>query len=468
MLTIHDPAGYRLCDGLTRREWLRVGSLGMLGLSLPNLVHARSNPVPGDGMGRAFGKAKSCILMCLLGGPPQHETWDPKPEAPDIVRGPFKPIATRVPGLQVGELMPRTAGLAEKCCVLRALSSRDNAHSSSGYYMLTGEPHKPPQVENARPGAPNDYPSVGAIVKKLRPANRQMPSVVTVPEHIWNDGNIPWPGQDAGWLGRQADPWLLMCDPTQPDFKINSLALPDEVPALRFDGRKSLLGAVNQHLDRLDRGITTGRYDDLSRQAFDLVRTPTARRAFDLSQEPAIMRDRYGHTRFGQSLLLARRLVEAGVAMVQVNWTRIDKKLNQGGWDTHASNAQACKEFLMPIMDQAYSALLEDLSERGLLDQTLVVWMGEFGRTPKHNGAGGRDHWGHVYSAALAGGGVQGGRVIGASDRNGEQPKDGRVRPEDFTATIFHALGYAPDTEIHDTLGRPHPISRGEVVRQVF
>jgi hypothetical protein len=462
MLVIHDH-GQRLCDGLTRREWLRIGGLTLGGLSLPALAHGRQTTPD-----RSGGKAKSCILVALLGGPAQHETWDPKPDAPAEIRGPFKPIASSVPGLQVCELMPRVAKLAHHCAVLRAVSTRDNAHSSSGYYMLTGQPHQPMGVENARPGAPNDWPSLPALVKKVRPGNGTMPSAVVIPEHIWNTGNIPWPGQDGGWLGRTADPWLVHCDPSQVDFKPPALALPGEVPPLRFDGRVSLLDQVNRHLDTANRSSAAARYDDEHRQAFDLLRSSKARQAFDLNAEPDRVRERYGRTRFGQSCLLARRLIEAGVSLVQINWTRIAGKANDGVWDTHGQNAKSLKDFLMPIMEQAYGSLLEDLHERGLLDETLVVWMGEFGRTPKHNGGAGRDHWGSVFSVALAGGGVRGGVVHGASDKQGAYPKDGLAKPEDLTATLFHCLGIRPDTEVHDALGRPVPVSRGAIIRPIL
>jgi uncharacterized protein (DUF1501 family) len=462
MLTIHDR-GTRLCDGLTRRDFLHAGSLGMLGLTLPGLLQGRAAAADR----RTPGRARSCILLCLLGGPPQHETWDPKPDAPAEVRGPFRPIATSVPGLRVCELMPRTARLAHHCAVLRAVSTGDSAHSSSGYYMLTGYPHRPMGVENARPGAPNDWPSLAAVVKHLRPGNGMMPAAVALPEHIWNTGNIPWPGQDAGWLGRTADPWLLHCEPARPDFQVPALTLPAEMPPLRFDGRRSLLGQVNRHFEAADRTAAGVRYHDQYRQAFDLLRSSPARGAFDLNREPPSVRDRYGRTRFGQSVLLARRLVEAGVPLVQVNWTRIANVPNEGTWDTHSRNADTLRNPLMPMLDQTYAALLEDLAQRGLLDETLVVCMGEFGRTPRHNGAGGRDHWGPVFSLALAGGGVRGGVVHGASDALGAQPRDGRVLPQDLTATIFHCLGIRPDTEIHDALGRPVAVSRGEVIRQI-
>jgi hypothetical protein len=467
MLSLHhEPAV--LCDGLTRREWLRLGGLGAFGLALPELLRARSAQGATQHAERAFGKAKSCIVLFLLGGPPQHETWDPKPDAPTGIRGDLRPISSAVPGMQVGELMPQVARLTDKCCVLRAMSTNDNAHSSSGYWMLTGYPHQPMNSENSKLGAPNDWPSFGAIIKYARPGDG-LPAAVTLPEHIWNTGNIPWPGQDAGFLGRKADPWLLTCDPSATGFHVPDLHLPGEVPPLRLAGRRSLLTQVNRHLDQTAASASFARYHTYSQQAFDLLRSPKARQAFDLDREPPVVRDRYGRCRFGQSVLLARRLVEAGVALVQVNWTRAanDSDLNPV-WDTHTNNAERLKTALMPPMDQAYSALLDDLGQRGLLEETLVIWMAEFGRSPKINPAGGRDHWGHVFSVALAGGGVRGGQVYGASDRIGAQPKEGRVQPQDLTATLFHCLGLRPDSEIHDALGRPVPISRGEVIRQIF
>jgi hypothetical protein len=455
--------GPRLCDGLTRREWLRVGGLGLFGLSLAPLLEAcEARPAPA---GTAFGKAKSCILLFLLGGPPQHETWDPKPDAPPEVRGEFKPIATSVPGIQVGELMPRTARLMDRICALRAVATDDNAHSSSGYWMLTGVPHQPSNSKNSKPGAPNDWPCLAAMVQRLRPARGGLPAAVTLPEHIWNTGMLSWPGQDGGFLGRTADPWLLHCDPNAPGFQVPGLSLPVEVQPARLQERLSLLEQVNTRLDAVDKSGAVARFDHRSQQAFDLLRAGRARQAFDLDREPDAVRQRYGRNRWGQSVLLARRLVEAGVSLVQVNWTRMPGDTDDSpAWDTHNKNAQRLKNNLMPPMDLAYSALLEDLEIRGLLDETLVVWIGEFGRTPKINPGGGRDHWGHVFSVALAGGGVRGGQVLGASDRIGGRPRDGRVQPQDLTATVFHFLGHTPHTEMQDSLGRPLPITRGEVI----
>jgi hypothetical protein len=450
----------RLCDGISRREWLALGSLGLLS------AVAQSSP----SADRSFGRAKACIVLFLTGGPPQHETWDPKPEAPDTIRGDLQPIATSVPGLHVGELMPRTATLAHHLCVLRAMSTYDNAHSASGYWMLTGEPHTPLGVENARPGAPNNAPSLAAIFKHLRPVQGHLPTSIVVPEQIVNNPNLPWPGQDGGYLGRAADPWLLTCDPSAANFEIPALALPGDLPPLRVDSRRSLLEQINRHWKQLEESATPSRYELERSQAFGLLRSPAVRRAFDLDREPASRRDRYGRSKFGQSVLLARRLVEVGVPFVQVNYPREpgDTSSNNPLWDTHQNNTRRLKEVLMPTMDAAYSALLEDLDQRGLLDETLVVWMGEFGRTPRINPNGGRDHWGPVFSAALAGGGVRGGQVIGSSDRVGAFPRDGRVVPQDLHATVLHCLGIPGESLLRDLQGRPVPACKGTVLRQVL
>jgi hypothetical protein len=467
MLSIYGD-GPRLCDGLTRREWLRLGGLGAFGLSLPALLQARAQAARPAEHASAFGRARACIVLFHLGGPPQHETWDPKPDAPAEVRGPFKPIATNVPGIRVCELMPRVATHLDKLCVLRAVATGDNAHSSSGYWMLTGVPHRPTNSENSKPGPPNDWPCLAAVVQRLRHGRNGLPAAVTLPEHIWNTGMISWPGQDGGFLGRSADPWLIHCDPSQPGFRIGGLALPAEVPPARLGGRLSLLRQVDGRLAALEHGGAVGGFTGRARQAFDLLRAGKAR-AFKLDEEPAALRQRYGMNRWGQSVLLARRLVEAGVSLVQVNWTRMPgDTADSPAWDTHAGNAARLQKALMPPMDLAFSALLDDLAVRGLLESTLVVWLGEFGRTPRINPRGGRDHWGHVFSAALAGGGVRGGQVIGSSDRSGAHPRDGLVRPQDLTATVFHCLGHPPHTEVHDTLGRPLAISRGTLIRQAL
>jgi len=461
-----------LCDRIDRRQWLRMGGIGTMGLTLPQLWAGRAAARPAEvpeHLRASFGKAKSCIVLFLLGGPPQHETWDPKPQAPADVRGEFGTIASATPGLQVGELMPQTAKLTDKIAVLRAMATDDNAHSSSGYWMLTGHPHAPKNFENALPGAPNDWPCTAAVVRHLKGDQAGLPGSVRLPEDIWNTGRIPWPGQDAGWLGDSADPWLLTCDPNQPDFHVGDIALQADITSARFANRRQLLDQVNRRLEQAAASQDVQRWGKLREKAVHLLQSEQSKRAFAIESESVATRERYGRNRFGQSVLLARRMIESGVSLVQVNWTRWENDDNVApAWDTHAKNSQRLKEALMPPMDQAYSALLSDLSERGLLDETLVVWMGEFGRSPKINPQGGRDHWGHVFSVALAGGGIKGGAVYGQSDAQGGFPLEGRVEPQDLTATIYHCLGYAPHTELTDRVGRPFAISQGKPMEPIL
>ena len=455
--------GPQLCDNVTRREWMRVGGIGLGGLTLPMLLQARAAVKPQRPV-----KAKSVILFGLTGGAPQHETWDPKPQAPREVRGEFSTIASATPGLHVGELMPRTSRMTDRIAVLRAVVTNDNSHSSSGYQMLTGIPHQPLNRESALPKPPNDWPCLGAMVRALKQDTGQLPASVTLPEHIWNDGNFPWPGQDAGFLGRNYDPWLIHCQPQDNQFNVPGLTLGKDVATLRLDQRRRLLDQFNATRAHLDQSPLVDTYSAHARQALDLLTRGQAGAAFDLGQEKPETRKRYGNSRYAQSILLARRLVESGVSLVQVNWTRIKGHENQGGWDTHKKHNQSLKSLLMPIMDQAYTALLEDLEDRGLLDETLVVWFGEFGHTPKFNRNAGRDRWGHCFSVALAGGGIRGGVVHGESDLRAAFPVSGVVAPRDLIATVFHCLGYEPDTLIHDPLDRPIPVSRGQAIEAIL
>ena len=464
MFTIESQPA-RLCDGISRREMLRIGSLGLAGLTLPDLLRRATAQ---DAAPRR-GRAKSCIVLFLFGGPAQHSTWDPKPDAPIEVRGELKSIATTVPGLNVAELLPKTSLLAEHLCLLRAVRTGDNAHSSSGYYMLTGQPHAPMNMENANPGAPNNWPTFGSMIRRLRDGAGSLPSAVRLPHRIFNTDGSTWPGQDAGFLGRAFDPWMFRCEPASINFRIPEFTLPSDLALTRLEGRRSLLSVMNQHRAAVERGGALAPFDAATQQAFDLLTSPRSRAAFQLDAEPAAARDRYGRTQFGQSVLLARRLVEAGVSLVQVNWFRSpDEPMDTPCWDSHTREIQRLRSVLMPQFDQAYSALLGDLIDRGMLDDTLVVCLAEFGRTPKINAQGGRDHWGNVFSVAMAGGGIRGGHVHGASDAIGGEPKEGLVRPPDLLATLYHCLGYSPTTELHDALGRPFPLSRGEVLKEVL
>jgi hypothetical protein len=403
-----------------------------------------------------------------MGAPPQHSTWDPKPAAPANVRGDFRPIATRVPGIQICELMPRLAQWTDRLAILRAVSTGDNAHSSSGYYMLTGRPHQPLNTENANPGPPNDWPTLGALVGSFRRGPTLLPPAIRLPHRIFNTDGSVWPGQDSGFLGRDPDPWLFTCQPGAAQFRISEFSLDGQVSHQRLGERQSLVGRLDRAVAALEGSGAVARFDQHQQRAFDILRSAGGG-AVQLEREPAAVRDRYGRSPFGQSVLLARRLVEAGVRLVQVNWYRgPDEPPDNPCWDSHTQESERLRTVLVPPMDQAFAALLEDLSQRGMLEETLVVCMAEFGRTPRFNNRGGRDHWGSVFSVALAGGGIRGGSVYGASDALGAQPVEGRIQPQDLTATILHCLGIPPDGEIRDRLGRPIAACTGEVIRQIL
>lgn len=419
----------------------------------------------------APARAKSVILVWLRGGPTQLDTWDPKRNAPDSIRGDLGTIPSRTPGLHIGELMAETAKVTDKVAVLRAVVGGDSGHSSAGYQMLTGVPHVPlnaNQQQIEANAAQNQWPVFGAIMRTLRRSSKGLPSAITLPKHLHNNDGSIWPGQGAGFLGRKFNPWRITCDPNQENFQVPGLALPSEVPALRFNRRRSLLEQTNRHLDSLERIAAVNQYDEQAQQAIALISASKSRQAFDLSQEPDSLRDRYTRTRFGQSVLLGRRLIEAGVSLVQVNWTKMMEKPNAGDWDTHTKNTESLKGWLMPRMDGAFATLISDLEDRGLLEETLVVCLGEFGRTPKINGRAGRDHWGHCYCVAMAGGGIRGGVVHGTSDAHAAYPIEGRVEPKDLAATVFHCMGYPPETTMVDNLGRPLAISQGRVIEQIL
>lgn len=465
MLQIQQPS-HSLCDGISRREWMRIGGIGLGGLSLAKLSQARA----AGGLQPGRGPAKSVIVLFITGGVPQHETWDPKPDAPAEVRGAFGSIATRTPGLQVGELMPKLAQLSDKLAVVRSMVTGDNAHSSSGYQMLTGIPHAPLNRENAKPGKPNDWPALGGIISAVCEPRGGIPSAVSLPRRMANNnGQDPWPGTDAGILGRRFDPWLIECDPSEAGFQLPVGQSSDDFSPLRIQARRTLLDQFNRHADSIASSQAVAGLDLYKQQALELIAGGRARLAFDLGQESARVRDNYTRTRWGQSVLLARRLVEAGVSLVQVQWaSQFKDKPNSGGWDTHEKHNESIKGWLIPVMDQVCSTLINDLDERGLLQETLVCIVSEFGHTPKFNARAGRDHWGRVFSIALCGAGIRGGVVYGASDKYAAEPKHDPVRPSDYLATVLHCMGFPAETIIHDIEGRPFPLSRGQVIEAVL
>jgi hypothetical protein len=453
--------GVPLCEGLTRRQWLCVGGLGAAGLGLPELLRARAapgRPRPGaDG----FGRAKSCILCFLFGAPAHQDVWDPKPDAPAEYCGEFRPAASSVPGTRLGEHIPLVARQAHRFALVRSVQHPDNTHTVAMHYMLTGRRHAQPDT-NPR-NQPTDFPCFGAAVGYLRLGPGGLPAAVSLnaPANQVSANNHVFPGFFAGLLGSRHDPLFVAQDPSAPGFAPLPTAGPAEAGRLRR--RRGLLETVDRRRRELDAVAAVREFGEYHRRAFGLVTSPEARQAFDLAREPAAVRDRYGRSPFGQGCLLARRLVEVGARLVTVNWARDDAY-----WDTHADNFRLLRDSLLPPFDRAFSALLADLDQRGLLGETLVVCLGEFGRGPKVNAAAGRDHWAACNSVVLAGGGVRGGQVHGASDRLAAYPATPPVSPADLAATVYHALGIDPRTPLHDALGRPLPLSDGRPLSELF
>jgi hypothetical protein len=458
----------KLCDGISRRELLRVGGLSALGLSLPTLLQAQAQAAGSNVRDATFGRAKNVIYLWLQGGPPQHETFDPKPEALDSIRGEFKPIATNVPGIQFCELLPRTAAIADKLAVMRSMCTHSDLHDASGYWVLTGYKYTGTQSRVISPG---DWPYMGSIIKMLKPS-KQLPAYTSVwlPDVMRLNDNVQPAGQTAGFLGKRWEPERVICDPSGPEFKMEGLALPKDIPVLRLESRKSLLEQVEQHFKAVERDAALQNYDRHMQNAFGLLTNPQAHKAFDIGREPKKTRERYGRGKWGQCVLLARRLIEAGARLVHVNWPREsgDNAIDNPMWDTHAQNADRLQDVLCPQFDIGFTALIEDLHDRGLLDETLVVAIGEFGRTPKINPNGGRDHWGHVFSFVMAGAGIRTAQVYGSSDAQGAYPRDNKLEPQDLTATIFHLLGIAHDAIYPAVAGRTIHITTGEPIEAIL
>jgi hypothetical protein len=453
--------------GVSRRHVLQAGGLGLLGLGLPQLWAAQANAasVSRAGQSSGFGRAKRCIFLFMWGGPSQLDTFDPKPLAPVEVRGSFQPIATRVPGIQISEHFRGLADQMDKVAIIRALHHDDPAHLSSGHLTLTG--HLAPTLNSdAAPPSERDTPHLGSMLARLRGGSGTLPPFVTLPWlalHPAAPGGRA-PGQNGGWLGRKYDPLLVTGDPNRSDWKVQELSLSDGVSYDRLDARHELLQEIDRQRAELGATDSTG----LKQRAFGLLASTDARKAFDLSQEPEPVRDRYGRNIHGQCVLLARRLIEHGVPLVSVNWHNDGRNF----WDTHGHNFSRLKNELIPPADQALSALLEDLSQRGLLDDTIVAWVGEFGRRPQidagNAGDGGRAHWPFCYSGLLAGGGIRGGVVHGKSDKHAAHPVESPVSPQDYAATLLHALGVAPQTVVEDRFGRPVRVCLGTPVTDLF
>jgi Protein of unknown function (DUF1501) len=451
------------CTGpspISRRRILQVGGIGLWGLGLPGLLRsARANRPPGA----PSPTADACILVFLNGGPSQLDMWDMKPDAPEAIRGEFKPIATTVPGLQFSEHMPRFARVAHLGTVIRsAHHGVNNSHAAAVYCGLTGHD----RGEKGGGFQPTDNPSIGSVVGTMRPPRSTAVPYVALP--YWTAegaGGPPQPGFTGGWLGRSHDPLWITKDPNVAGFGMPELDLPPGVNAARSAGRKRLVGELGAPPPGLGGDQRLRDMDTFQAHAFDLLAAPATRRAFDLDREDPKVRDRYGRNIYGQSVLLARRLIEAGTRVACISWAP-DANAT---WDTHANNFKSLKTTLLPQLDAAVPSLLEDLEGRGMLQRTLVVVMGEFGRSPKVNGQAGRDHWNFGYSLFMAGGGIKPGFVFGASDKIAARPSLDPVTPAEITATIYHCLGIAPDHELHDQLGRPLTVvPNGQVIQGVL
>jgi hypothetical protein len=447
----------------TRRRLLQLGGAGLFGLSLPALLAAAERSA-----GRK-ARARAVIFLHQFGGPSQTDTFDMKPNAPDKVRGEFKPIRTNVPGVPVCELLTRFARVMDKVCVVRSMHHDMKNHNSATYYSLTG--HAPPLDDIRLRDTRDLFPAYGSMVERLAPARPGVPTFVAFP-HVLRDGSVT-PGQHASFLGKACDPLLVAQDPNDPDFGLPELSLPAGLSLERLENRRDIQRLIDGQAELLDFSAKARGIDASYEKALSMLTSPKVRAAFDLSREPEAVRERYGRTTYGQSCLLARRLVEAGARFVNVYFAAtIGGQGSTGGWDTHGFNNKpmypVLKSYLIPTTDQTVPALLDDLDARGLLEDTLVLWMGEFGRSPRINAMAGRDHWPQCYTALLAGGGVRRGFVYGASDKTGAYPASDPVRPDDLAATVFALLGIDPKAEVRDALNRPLAISSGNPVMGVM
>lgn len=469
MLTINGRPR-SVCTGFTRRTLLEAGGAGMFGLTLPKLLAAE------EAAGAVRPRAKSVIFLLLFGGPSQLETFDMKPDAPELIRGPFRPTACRTPGLLISEHLPQTAAVSDKFCVVRTMSHSFNDHSGGGHYLQTGKRWHVPIGGGFSP-TPRDWPAMGSIVEhqaqQRHGFSAPLPAYMVLPNplgRLQEAGQYLRPGEYAGWLGQRYNPLTAQIDKRSPTdnpywrdctdeeltFEPSGMAPREGITLDRLRQRQTLLGQFDAWRRGLDNTKHAAGFDAFRQRAFALVTSGQARDAIDIRREPAQLRDRYGRHLFGQSCLMARRLVEAGVRFVTVHYDCVDGY----SWDSH-SHSDDVKKHLLPTFDQAYSALLQDLDERGLLAETLVVATGEMGRTPKANARWGRDHWSTLFPAVLAGAGIPGGQVYGTSDKDAAYALDNPVSPEDLAATIYHSLGIDPELRVLNAENRPTPIVEG-------
>lgn len=450
-----------------RRDLLRVGGPGLLGLTIPKLLEAKEKSASPNA---PAARAKSVIFLFQWGGPSHVDTFDMKLDSPDAYRSKYNPISTSVPGMHVCEHLPETAKVMDRIAQIRTVHHTMNNHNSAGYTALTGVE---PAIDDQRLRDSLDlFPAYGSVVDAVAPNTNGMPTFVSYPWTI-ADGSTT-PGQRASFLGRIHDPLFVPNDPNAPDFRLSQLSLPDDVSMKRLGDRRKLQQLINQQARALDQSAEAQGINAYYQRALAMLNSQRVREAFNLSKEPDTLREAYGRTTYGQGCLLSRRLVESGVKFVTNYFARSigGRSKTEGGWDTHGFDDTRMFEILpayhLPITDHTLPVLLYDLEERGMLNETLVVWMGEFGRTPKINKNISRDHWPKCYTVLLAGGGVKGGAVYGRSDRHGAYPDRDPVTTGDLAATVYHLLGINPATEVHDNLNRPLPIANGRPVFDIM
>jgi hypothetical protein len=453
----HSPQ-HQHSTGLNRRELLQVGYSGLMGVGLANVIAGRSaaNDANGSASGR---KPKSILIVFLTGAASHHDTFDMKLDAPVEIRGDFKPISTAIPGYQICEHLPQLAARANKYSVIRTLSHGDNNHLMSTHHVLTGE--KQPGGFFDKVASRDDWPSYAATCGYLRPPANGIPAGVNLPTYLMQ-GALTWPGQHAGFLGPTYDQWQIKGDPNKKDFRVDSLTLRQGIDVNRLGKRQSLLQQVNAQQHSIEDVARSRRLNSDQELAFSILTSSELAKAFDLKKETVKVRDRYGRNTYGQSLLLARRLIQAGVPVVQTNIGAVQN------WDSHGNIFPRLKDQLLPPLDQGVSALLDDMDDMGLLEDTMVMMLGEFGRTPKINNKKGRDHWGPCFFGVFAGAGVQRGAVIGKSDVTGAYPATRAYSPNDVGATVYHVLGISPEAVVQDRVGRPVRLNKGEVIEPLF
>jgi hypothetical protein len=490
MLVIPGEKGKDVCDshlGMTRRELIRVGGSSLLGLTLPALLKSQANAKEDnayEGSGPGWNRAKSVIMIYMQGGPSHIDLWDPKPDVPDNVRSVFKSIKTKVPGIDMMETMPKTAKIIDKATLVRTMSYTPNGlfnHTAAIYQMMTGyTTDKVSASGQLEPPSPKDFPHYGSNISKMKPPTEAMLPFVMMPRPL-QESNVIGKGGTAGFLGRAYDPYTLYPSGGDMDMKkmdrikVDDLMLPVGVSSSRLNRRASLRDKLTKGMTDIDKAVAQYDLDTYYEKALGLVLSGRARDAFDLKAENDKTHEMYGRNTFGQSCLLARRLVEAGTRVVQINWPKVANSDNHS-WDHHKDLTKRLKNQSAPMLDLGLSGLIADMDDRGLLDETLIVAVGEFGRSPKRgvstsgnsNSADGRDHWPYCYTACLAGAGIKRGSVYGKSDKTGSSPLTNPVHPTQLLATVYHAMGLNPGTMVYNHLNQPREMVKGEPVTALF